>query len=54
MNFKKIEKKENNLCAEKFFYFAWFLKIVFQKMTPSKIDQLNLGFEYFSANFQGL
>ena len=63
---KKIEKKiffrndilkiffEKNLCVEKIFYFAWFLKIVFQKMKSSKNDQWQLGYDYFLANFKGL
>ena len=40
--------------VEKIFYFARFLKAIFQKMKQSKIDQWQLGYDFFLANFKGL
>ena len=37
---------------KKVFYFARFLKIVFQKMKSSKIDQWHVGYDNFLANLK--
>ena len=53
---KKFCKKnfEKILCVEKIFYFARFLKAIFQKMKFSKINQWQLVYDYFYANFNDL
>ena len=55
MFFEKILKQfEISVCVGKNILYCMILKIIFQKMKSSKIDQWQLEKDYFFANFRGL
>ena len=51
---KNFDFFKNFYLWKKILYFAKFLKAIFQKIKFSKIDQWQLGYDYFYANFKDL